>query len=282
MKSLRLLLRMMGIAVAAWFLIYLVILSPLHLFASSPLRLFVFPLTQDPVTPTEAMRVANQNYEAGQYAEASAIYEVIIESGLHHSSVYYNLGNAYFKQGDLGRAILNYRRAQRLDPRDADIAANLSIARAQTVDQLEAPAEGGLADLVKITEEWLTLREAILLALTLWLLIGFLAVLALLKPVWRRWSGIGLGMLALFLVIGLISIANRSYTEQNYPAAVVVAQEVDVTSGPGTSEQYLVEFTLHAGAEVSLIESRSNWGRISLPGDLQGWIPAEAVERVSE
>ena len=250
--------------------------------ASSLPHLFASILMQDPVTPTEAMRVANQNYEAGQYAEASAIYEVIIESGLHHSSVYYNLGNAYFKQGDLGRAILNYRRAQRLNPRDVDIAANLSIARAQTVDQLEAPAEGGLSDLVKIAEEWLTLREATLLALTLWLLIGFLAVLALLKPVWRRWGGIGMGMLAVFLVIGLISMANRSYTEQNYPPAVIVAQEVDVTSGPGTSAQYLVEFTLHTGAEVSLIESRSGWGRISLPGDLQGWVPAEAVEQVSE
>jgi hypothetical protein len=55
-----------------------------------------------------------------------------------------------------------------------------------------------------------------------------------------------------------------------------------VTSGPGTSEQYLVEFTLHAGAEVSLIENRSGWDRIALPGDLQGWAPAEAVEQVSQ
>jgi tetratricopeptide (TPR) repeat protein len=272
----------MGVTFIAWFLIYLVILSPLHLFASSPLRLLVFPLAQDPVTPTEAMRVANQNYEAGHYAEASAIYEAILESGLHHSSVYYNLGNAYFKQGELGRAILNYRRAQRLDPRDADIATNLSIARAQTVDQLEVPAEGVLTNLVKIAEEWLTLGEAMVLALILWLLIGALAALALIKPAWRRWCSIGMGVLAVFLVVGLISMANRYYTEQNDPPAVIVAQEVDVTSGPGTSEQYLVEFTLHAGAEVSLIENRSGWDRIALPGDLQGWAPAEAVEQVSQ
>lgn len=273
---------MTGVALATWFLMELVILSPLYLLASSPAARRLLPPAQDSVTPTEAMLVANQNYEAGQYAEASAIYETILESGLYHSTVYYNLGNAYFKQGDLGRAILNYRRAQRLDPRDADIGANLRIARAQTVDQLEVPAEGGLSDLVKIAEEWLTLHEAMLLALILWLGIGCLAVLALFKPIWRRGCAIGMGVLALFLVIGLISIANRTYTEQNYPPAVIVAEAVDVTSGPGTSQQYLVEFTLHAGAEVSLIESRANWNRISLPGNLQGWVPAEAVARVSD
>ncbi|GIK36773.1 MAG: hypothetical protein BroJett011_06060 [Chloroflexota bacterium] len=268
MKIDRSLLRIIALLAVAWSFIQLVPPS--------------LALTQEPVTPTEAMRVANEDYEAGNYADAASIYEAIIASGLHNSNVYYNLGNAYFKQEDLGRAILNYRRAQRLDPRDADTAANLSIARAQTVDKLETVPESGLSNLVQLAEEWLTLSEALLLALLLWLLIGVLAVIALLKPAWRRWCGIGMGVLAVFLLTGLVSMVNRYYTEQNHPPAVIVAEQVDVTSGPGTSEQYLVEFTLHSGAEVSLIESRSGWRRITLPGDLQGWVPAEAVERVSE
>lgn len=244
--------------------------------------LLVYPVTlaQEPVTPTQAMQVANKEYEAGNYAEAAAIYEAILESGLAHSAVYYNLGNAYFKQGDLGRAILNYRRAQSLNPRDNDIAVNLSIARVQTVDKLEAPADEGLANLVQLAEEWLTLSEAMLLALVLWLLMGGLAVAALLRPAVRRWCGLGIGLLGIFLLAGVISMVNRSYREQNYPAGVIVAESIDVTSGPGTSEQYLVEFTLHAGAEVSLIESRAGWQRLSLPGDLQGWVPETAVEQV--
>lgn len=251
-------------------LIHLVALSLLHPVTSA----------QEPVTPTQAMRVANEKYEAGNYAEASAIYEAILDSGLLHSSVYYNLGNAYFKQGDLGRAILNYRRAQSLDPRDSDISVNLSIARAQTVDKLEAPTGGGLSNLVQLAEEWLTLSEAMLLALALWLLIGCLAVVMLLKPSLRRWGGLTIGLLGIFLLTGVISMVNRSYREQDSPAAVIVAESIDVTSGPGTSEQYLVEFTLHAGAEVSLMESRAGWQRLSLPGDLQGWVPDAAVARV--
>jgi tetratricopeptide (TPR) repeat protein len=248
----------------------------------SPNLLVTLVLAQSSVTPTEALALANQNYEEGQYSEAAAIYQAIINSGLHHSTVYYNLGNAYFKQGELGWAILSYRRAQLLNPRDPDIAANLAVARAQTVDKLEAPSEGTWVNLIQIIAEWLTLREATVVALLLWLVLCFLTVLAILKPLRRRWFLVGIAVTAGLLAIGLISITNRTYTEHNFPPAVIVAKQVDVTSGPGGAGQYLVEFNLHAGAEVRVLESRSGYQRISLPGDLQGWVPNEALERVME
>ncbi|MEW5960301.1 MAG: tetratricopeptide repeat protein, partial [Chloroflexota bacterium] len=224
---------------------------------------------QDSISPTEAMLAANQNYEAGNYAEAAAGYEAIIAFGIQNSDVYYNLGNVYFKLGDVGRAILNYRRAYRLDPRDPDITANLAIARAQTIDRLEAPG-GALANLVQLAEDWLTLDEAAILAVILWLLCCGLAGGSILWPRFRRWTWLALAIVGLPLAMGLTSIANRYYTEQWYPAVVVVAPQVNVTSGPGHADQYLVEFELHSGAELRLLESRSGWRRISLPGDLQG------------
>lgn len=240
-------------------------------------------LAQGSVTPTEAMLAGNQSYEAGQYAEAIEIYEAIVSAGVQDGALYYNLGNAYFKQGDLGRAVLNYRRAERLDPRDRDIATNLAVARTQTVDQLEATGEGSLSNLVQVAENWLTLDEASILALLLWLLLSFLAIVAILS---RRFRPLGIwlvAVLALFLIAGLISIANRYYTERTYPPAVIVAREVDVTSGPGAVDQYLVEFNLHTGAEVQMLESRPGWRRIALPGkDFQGWVPGEAIEPVLE
>jgi tetratricopeptide (TPR) repeat protein len=224
--------------------------------------------------------VANQRYETGNYDEAIAGYEDIIAMGVRNSDVYYNLGNAYFKQGDMGRAILNYRRAQRLDPPDTDIAANLALARTQTVDKLEVPPEGVLINIVEIAEEWLTLNQAALLALGLWLLIGVAFIVAIFQPRWRRLSAGVMAILAIFLLIGLISMANRLYRETQSPPAVIIAPKVDVTSGPGGGDQYLVEFELHAGAEVRLLESRVGWRRITLPGNLQGWVPSEAVEPV--
>lgn len=237
---------------------------------------------QNPVSPTEAMLVGNQDYESGNYAEAAEIYESIIAAGIDDSALYYNLGNSYYKQGNLGRAILNYRRAHRLEPRDDDIRTNLVIARAQTLDQLEVSGEGSLTNLVQAAEGWLTLGEASLLALILWLLISCCIILAIFFQRLRRitlWIAAALG---LFLLIGLMSIANRYYNEWTHPAAVIVVEEVDVTSGPGSAEQYLVEFNLHSGAEVDLIESRPGWRRIALPGnDFQGWVPDEALELVA-
>jgi tetratricopeptide (TPR) repeat protein len=235
-------------------------------------------LAQSEVGPTEAMLRANQHYEAGEFAEAAGIYTAIVEAGVNNSDLYYNLANAYFKQGELGWAIVNYRRAQLLSPRDGDIAANLATARLQTVDKLED--ETGLGNLVQVAEEWLTLNEAAVLALVLWVLICYFAVLAIFLPQQRRIFGWIMAVLGVFLVVGVFSIANRLYTEWRNPSAVIVAQEVKITSGPGDAEQYLVEFNLHSGAEVHILESRSGWQRIMLPGDLQGWAPAEAVETV--
>jgi SH3-like domain-containing protein len=156
------------------------------------------------------------------------------------------------------------------------------MARAQTLDRLEAPDEGVLANLVQEAEEWLTVREAAYLALALWLICWGLAILAILWPRPRRLWTIGIAVVGFFLIAGLLSIANRIYTEQRYPPAVIVVQEVDVTSGPGGADQYLVEFALHSGAEVRLEESRPGWRRITLPGNLEGWVPEEAAALVVE
>ncbi len=231
--------------------------------------------------PTEAMMLGNQHYEAGQFAEAIQAYETILAQGIQNGALYYNLANAYYKSGDLGRAILNYRRAQYLDPRDADIAANLAIVRLQTLDQLEKSDEGVLTNTLKVIEEWLTLSEALFAALILWLLICTFTIIAILSTRLRRFTLWAIAILALSLIIGLFSTANRYYLLTTTPPAVIIALETDVTSGPGPAEQYLVEFNLHAGAEVRLMETRPNWRRIALPGlDFQGWVPAKAVELI--
>ena len=235
-------------------------------------------LAQDEVTPTEAMQVANQHYESGDFAEAVAVYETITATGIQDSALYFNLGNAYFKAGDLGRAILNYRYAQYLDPRDSEIAQNLTIARLQTLDRLDNADGGGLGNIVQVAEEWLTLREAAVLALLLWLATTTFLTVAILSRWIRKYALWAAALPGLFLLIGLFSMGNRTYKATVSPPAVIVAQEVDVTSGPGNTEQYVQEFTLHTGAEVRLLDSRPNWRQISLPGEnFKGWVPAEAV-----
>jgi hypothetical protein len=226
----------------------------------------------------EGMAEANRLYDAGHFDDALVRYEALVESGVQDGSLYYNLANAQFKAGNLGRAVLNYRRAQRLLPRDGDVAANLELARARTVDRLDPTGEGVVITSLRQLVGWTTLNEAAILALVVWIVVGALTVGAILWPAGRRVLLVLTGIGAVVLVLILFSVGLRVWDERDRPEAVVVADEVTVHSGPGAD--YLTEFVLHAGTEVRLVEERSDWTRVALPGDLQGWVPNASVVAV--
>ncbi len=242
------------------------------------LLLFLAACSAGAATSGSQMSEVNRLYEEGRYNEAATRYQALVDAGVQDGRLYYNLGNAYFKAGDLGRAILNYRRAQRLLPRDGDVAANLKLARAQTLDRIEVENEGGIVGLVRRLIGWNTLDEAAIATLVLWVILCGLAVGALL---WQRRRHALLylaGGVATLLLLGMLSIGIRLLDQHGQRPAVVVAAEVAVRSGPG--DDYLTEFTLHAGAEVRVVERRGDWIRIALPGDLQGWAPGTAVSEL--
>src|SRR5437762_10996930 len=72
---------------------------------------------------------ANQEYAQGHFKEAIAGYETLVRSGPLSANLFYDLGNAYFRTGDFGRAILSYERALALEQHHPEAAANLQIAR---------------------------------------------------------------------------------------------------------------------------------------------------------
>lgn len=221
---------------------------------------------------------ANRQYEAGDFAAAAVAYQALVAAGADDGALYYNLANAYYKSGDLGRALLNYRRAQLHLPRDPDVASNLSLARAQTKDSLDLEADGFAAWVARLLAGWLTLDETAVLALSLWLVVCALAVAAILWPRGRKGLKIALALVALGLVFSVFSLGLRLWDAQRGVPAVVLAESVDARSGPGID--YLSEFALHAGAEIRVIETRAEWARIALPGQLQGWVPESSVETV--
>ena len=235
-------------------------------------------LAQSP-GPTDLMDEANAQYERGEYADAAQQYEALIDSGYEDAALYYNLGNAYFKNGDLGRAVLNYLRAEELSPRDADIRANLEFARARAVDDVESGGESLAASVSTGASRWVTVGEMGVLSLVLWVVTA-IAIGALV--VWRsvpRRTAVrnGAFVVSAATLLSFLILLSMLYANPNDDSAVVVASEIDVVSGPGT--QYELEFPLHSGAQVRLIDSRRGWVRIALPGgDLQGWVQSDAVE----
>ena len=217
---------------------------------------------------------ANQAYDGEDFAAAIAGYRSLVAAGHDHPKLHYNLGNAYLRHGELGRAIASYRRAAAGAPRDQDVRANLAFARKNARDALAPPEPpAGLRTVfawhyaLAPEELWLA---AALLNVALWSLLA----LRLRRPAeGLSWSAVIAGVV---LAACLGSLAARAMAPLRI--AVVLPREVDVRAA--MQSDGVVRFKLHAGSEVRVREERDGWLRIRLPDGEQGWIEADAVEVV--
>lgn len=216
-------------------------------------------------------------YEAGDYAAAVMAYEALITAEGGTAARYANLGSAYYQQGDLGHALLNYLRAYRLAPRDPAVGFGVSLVRAVRVDVQTEP-RAVLDNVAVFTEGVLTVRELSALTLAAWTLSFALGAGWLL----RRASGWLRGLLimgALLSLLLLVLLAGRLFVDAYRPAAVVTAFEATAHSGPG--DEYPALFTLYAAAEVRVTDESEAWLRVALPDGRLGWLAAESVTRVT-
>ena len=233
--------------------------------------------------PGGIMSEANLRYERGEYAEAAQQYEALIDLGYKDSTVHYNLGNAYLESGDLGRAVLNYLRAEELSPRDPDIQANLDLARSRTVDQLQTEGDSLVASISDFGRRWVTTGESGAAALLLWAVAGLATGSLILWPAMRGRRLLRSAAVVAFVAMlaPLALLLSMLYSNPYENTGVVTAGTVEVLSGPGT--QYGEAFTLHSGAQVRLVDSRHGWLQAALPGgELGGWLPAHAIEAVGQ
>ena len=239
-------------------------------------------MAQEP-SSAEMMAEANQRFESGELAEAAQQYEALVGAGYRDASVYYNLGNAYMEDGDLGRAVLNYLRAEELSPRDPDIIANLALARSRTVDQLQAEGDSLVASVADFGRQWATTTEYGVAALLLWTIVGLSVGVLIIRPAMRRRSIVrgGAAIVFVIMLVPLMLLLSMVYSNPYENTGVVTAGTIEVLSGPGS--QYDEEFALHSGAQVRLVDSRHGWLQVALPGgELRGWLPAHAIEAVGE
>lgn len=229
-----------------------------------------------------SVTAANQLIEAGHFTEATQIYEQLIAEGVEDSIVYYNLGNAYYNQGDLGRAILNYERALQLSPRDGDIQANLTLARSQVQDPFAEVAPGPMVIIARLTSNWLNINETAFLILVFWFMTGmlFLAGLEIRQPKRRQLVFMITTVVFFLTIIGGLSLGGRLFTTQEQPEGVIVVNGISVSDQPGREDA--TGLALPSGTTVNLTEVRGDWAHLTAPGNSQqGWIPLQAVETVT-
>lgn len=225
------------------------------------------------LAPAAPYNQGNQLYARKDYAGAARAYQQALKAG-PSADVCYNLGNALFKSGRIGPAIVQYRRAYCLQPRDADIGRNLSFARSYRVDKvLTVPGPVTLA--LDGIFHLLSRGEAALLAAVTFLL----AALSLSAWIVRRRTVLVFGT-AGFATLSLFCLITQWVWSGEVSAqpAVVVAPEVNALSGPG--EEFKQILLLHDGTEVRIREKRGGYLLVQLSGGSGGWIRADAVERV--
>ena len=235
---------------------------------------FLCEAKADIESATALFQKGNENYEAGNFDQAIEEYERIVDLGIKNPKVFYNLGNAYFRKNQHGKAVLNYRRALSLDPRDEDSIANLRFVKLFTLDKIEEQRVNPLSNLLRwFLNLWNVDELTILASLSYCLSIVF-GILILFRRS-RKALLWGLTILLVIFVIFSSSLGTKLYFN-SLKNGVLIAPQVEVRSGPG--EDYTLQFTGHEGLEFQIKGQAESWYRILLLNGVKGWIPKEAVE----
>lgn len=223
----------------------------------------------------------NEAYSAGMWGEAAKAWSSIRESGVESPELYYNIGNAFYKDGDVAHAILNYERAIKLDPSYSDAKYNLEFARSMVQDKIEEVPEFFLKTLGKkmcwlmSSDGWAALF-LILLAATLALALTFL----LSGREGARKAGFFGGLVTLILAVMCFSFAFWQRADYRKSDGAVVTRAVcPVKSSPG-SEAAKDLFVLHEGTEVRLLDEVGEWYNVELADGRQGWLQSSDIEKI--
>lgn len=217
-------------------------------------------------------------YMKNDYASAIQIYEALLNRG-EAADIYYNLGNSYYKAGDIAKAILNYERALLLQPGNGDIRANLEIARSKTVDKVEPVPEIFFVSWTKSLINSMSVDSwAVCGVVCFILLIVSLYLFIFSKQIVLKKAGFISGIVFLVVTILVNVFANQQKDElTNRNSAIVMNPSVTVRSTPSESGTSL--FILHEGHKVGVKDgSMKDWKEIRLEDGKVGWVPASAIE----
>ena len=212
---------------------------------------------------------ANKLYAQNKFAEAATTYEQIVAAGSVSPALYFNLGNAHFKAGQIGRAIAAYRDAQELAPRDPDIRANLQFARNRVQGPRVTPARWQTWLASFTANEW-----AMFSTVAIWVMLGLLiarCVRPVLTLTLRPWT------LASIIAALVIFAVTRLAIHQSNSQFIGIVTVADATIRNSPLDEAPSAFTAHDGAELRVLDHKDEWLQVTDDNNRFGWVKRSSM-----
>ena len=214
---------------------------------------------------------ANDQYQQENYSEAIKIYEEILNNGKISGKLYYNLGNAYYKIDEIGKAVLYYEKAKILMPDDENIKFNIKLANVKVQDRIQVPPKSFL----------MNLHDSIinLFSIKVWsILFSFFIMIAVLtffiSIVFVKYKlKLSLNIIIISLILAIVALyptIQKHQNEELTSKGVVLEKMVDIYAAPDSESTVL--FNIHEGTLFSILDSDGNWFKIELIDGKQGWV----------
>ncbi len=244
--------------------------------------ILLFSLAHGAIMAQASPEEASQAYRDQEFKKSIELYEEIVVQGIaenkESAQIYYNLANAYFRDNQLGKAILNYERALLLDPGDGDIRHNLRFARARTEDRIETVGSLFLANWVKGVQNLLSSNQWAAMGIVLFIL--FLACVGLflfVRVLWIRKTAFyaGLSLFVLMMVANVFAF-NQKNTRLNRDTGIVMVGAASINASPDNNSNQL--FQLHEGTKVKIRNTDGDWYEIEIANGSVGWTPKQNIE----
>ncbi len=237
-------------------------------------------LSLAPEQPDTLFSKANAAFQDGNFELAARLYSQLVDAGYQSAALYYNLGNACFRNHRLADAILNYERASLLDPRDPDIRFNLELARTYVKDKIDVLPQPFYLRwhraLVRLLPPdawaWISL---VCFALAFM----FFSVYLYFHSFLVRRTGFWVAVFLFFVSVSSFVFAREHHSlVTGQHTAVIYDPSVTVKSTPDQSGTDL--FVLHEGTKVSLGDELGDWREIRISDGNKGWVPRASIRTI--
>jgi|TARA_B110000977_G_scaffold163214_1_gene209028 tetratricopeptide (TPR) repeat protein len=225
---------------------------------------------QAPVAPL--FEQGNTAYNEGDFSKAVSLYEQTLLTGKHSAALYFNLGNAYYRLNKVAESIYYYEKAKQLDPKNEDFKVNSAFAQNMTIDAIEPLPESQLSQFQKAlyalanTSIW-----SKIVILFVWLFVIFFSIYLFNKTAKLKRLFFVLSLFSIVLFMGSFTIkffANAQKDNKEY--AIIFSNEINSWSEPNLRAE--IQFTLHEGTKVELLDSLDEWKKIRIANGSEGWI----------